>query len=83
MYTVFRLLNETEIEEIRSTTIRDVILRTNPELDGDFDIQENPFLWNPAEGPFGVWFLFLSFVKPAQIVKICLWKTDIVCKPKT
>ena len=40
-------MTEEEIEFIRNTTIRDVILRTNPELNEN-DIQDNPFLWDTA-----------------------------------
>jgi len=46
------LMTEEEIDFIRNTTIRDVILRTNPELDGEFDIQDNPFLWDPSSKCF-------------------------------
>uniref|UniRef100_H2Z327 NAD(P)H oxidase (H2O2-forming) n=1 Tax=Ciona savignyi TaxID=51511 RepID=H2Z327_CIOSA len=39
------LLTPSELEFVRNTTIRDVILRTNPNLDPNFDIQQNPFQW--------------------------------------
>ena len=42
----FSLFTEEERESIRQTTIRDVILRTNPHLNENLDIQENPFVWN-------------------------------------
>uniref|UniRef100_H2YK35 NAD(P)H oxidase (H2O2-forming) n=1 Tax=Ciona savignyi TaxID=51511 RepID=H2YK35_CIOSA len=43
------LLTPSELEFVRNTTIRDVILRTNPNLDPNFDIQQNPFLWQSSD----------------------------------
>jgi len=42
---MFRLLTEEELAEIWNTTIRDVILRTNPQME-EYDIQDEPFLWD-------------------------------------
>ena len=42
----FSLFTDAELEEINTTTIRDVILRTNPLMTED-DIQNNPFRWLP------------------------------------
>ncbi|XP_078495922.1 dual oxidase 2 [Ciona intestinalis] len=39
------LLSSTKLNEILNTTFRDVILRTNPTINGSFDLQDNPFLW--------------------------------------
>nr|XP_018673155.1 dual oxidase 1 isoform X1 [Ciona intestinalis] len=39
------LLSSTKLNEILNTTFRDVILRTNPTINGSFDIQDNPFVW--------------------------------------
>ena len=41
----FRLFSDEVIEEIYNTTIRDVILRTNPDMHEN-DIQNNPFQWS-------------------------------------
>ncbi|XP_077966931.1 dual oxidase 2-like [Styela clava] len=41
------LLNKEDLEFVWNTTIKDVVLRTNPEMT-EQDIQDMPFVWNPA-----------------------------------